>query len=292
MKVWSVMALGAGLALGQQDVLYFNERVPGPGNGDKRVMHFQGPSREVVKGSPYSADKVTETTQTLADGNRIKHTNRSSIARDGEGRTRIETTIEGLGAIGKMEAPLTNIVIEDPVGKASYMLDPKSKVATKTKVEGVMMHKLGAAKIVEDVVITRSVEARGPAQSNVMIQRMRIDSDRNVNKEDLGMKMIEGVEARGMRIKMTIPAGEVGNERPLEVVTETWYSDQLKAVVLSKHSDPRMGESTTKLMNVKLGEPSRSLFEVPADYRVEEGQGMRFEVRDVKEPVIQIKEEI
>ena len=69
---------------------------------------------------------------------------------------------------------------------------------------------------------------------------------------------------------MTIAAGEMGNERPIEVVSERWYSEQLKTLVLTKHSDPRFGDTTLRLTNVRLGEPSALLFEVPADYTVQD----------------------
>ena len=74
---------------------------------------------------------------------------------------------------------------------------------------------------------------------------------------------------------MSIPAGEVGNERAIEVVTETWYSDELKASVLIKHSDPRKGETTTRLSNVCLGEPSKRLFQPPTDYTISENPRVR-----------------
>ena len=74
---------------------------------------------------------------------------------------------------------------------------------------------------------------------------------------------------------MSIPAGEVGNERAIEVVTEIWCSDELKASVLVKHSDPRMGETTTRLSNVRLAEPSKSLFELPTNYKISENPGVR-----------------
>jgi hypothetical protein len=69
---------------------------------------------------------------------------------------------------------------------------------------------------------------------------------------------------------MTIPAGRIGNEQPIQIVTETWYSADLKTVVLSKRSDPRMGETVTRLSNVSRAEPPATLFQVPADYKVSE----------------------
>jgi hypothetical protein len=67
---------------------------------------------------------------------------------------------------------------------------------------------------------------------------------------------------------MTIPAGQIGNDRPIEIDSERWYSPELKALVLSRHVDPRFGETTYHLSNIVLGEPSASLFEVPPDFEV------------------------
>ncbi len=79
---------------------------------------------------------------------------------------------------------------------------------------------------------------------------------------------VEGVEAEGKRITHTIPAGEIGNDRPIEIVSESWYSSELQVLVMTRHSDPRRGETTYRLTNINRAEPDRSLFEVPADYTV------------------------
>ncbi|MEW6126382.1 MAG: hypothetical protein AB1757_04900 [Acidobacteriota bacterium] len=93
---------------------------------------------------------------------------------------------------------------------------------------------------------------------------------REVTTESLGTQNIEGVMAEGKRTTFTIPAGEIGNERPINVVTEEWYSPELQVVVMRKHTDPRQGEMTYRLTNINRLEPARSLFEVPADYTVKE----------------------
>lgn len=86
--------------------------------------------------------------------------------------------------------------------------------------------------------------------------------------EDLGVQSIEGVEATGTRTITTIPAGDIGNERPIEIVYEKWYSNELQLVVMSKHSDPRFGEQTYRLTNIVRSEPDASLFELPSGYKV------------------------
>src|SRR5262249_29941945 len=114
-----------------------------------------------------------------------------------------------------------------------------------------------------------------------------------VSTESLGKQMIEGVEAEGQRVTVTIQAGKIGNERPIVTVNERWYSPELQTVVLSKNSDPRIGETTYKLINIDRSEPNPALFQVPSDYTVEEGPvfpmplegGKRYEIeKRVKKP--------
>jgi hypothetical protein len=94
------------------------------------------------------------------------------------------------------------------------------------------------------------------------------ESSEQVKHEDLGTQTIEGVSAQGKRETVTIPAGEIGNERPIEIVTETWFSPELHTMVLRKHSDPRLGDSTYRLTDIKRNEPDASLFQPPAGTKV------------------------
>jgi hypothetical protein len=91
------------------------------------------------------------------------------------------------------------------------------------------------------------------------------------NTEDLGSQTMEGVLVNGVRTTHTIPAGQIGNERAITIVTEVWTSPDLKTVVYSKRSDPRMGEQTFRLTNIVRAEPSPSLFTVPADFKIMDG---------------------
>ena len=91
------------------------------------------------------------------------------------------------------------------------------------------------------------------------------------NTEDLGSQTMEGVLVNGVRTTHTIPAGQIGNERAITIVTEVWTSPDLKTVVYSKRSDPRMGEQTFRLTNIVHAEPSPSLFTVPADFKIVKG---------------------
>jgi hypothetical protein len=100
-----------------------------------------------------------------------------------------------------------------------------------------------------------------------------------VTTEDLGEQILEGVVARGSRETRTIPAGAIGNERPIDMVMERWYSDALEADVLRRNIDPRFGETTYQLVNVVLGEPSADLFVVPESYELQSGDDAPFEFK-------------
>jgi hypothetical protein len=93
----------------------------------------------------------------------------------------------------------------------------------------------------------------------------------NVQTESLGAQTMEGLQVRGTRITMTIPAGRMGNEQPLQIVTERWYSPDLETPILVKHSDPRRGQTVTRYSNISRAEPAAAAFQVPADYQVQQG---------------------
>lgn len=81
--------------------------------------------------------------------------------------------------------------------------------------------------------------------------------------EHLGNQNIEGVDAEGTRTITTIEAGAIGNDRPIEIVYERWFSKEIGVVVASKRNDPRFGEQTYRLTNIVRAEPDPSLFTLP-----------------------------
>ena len=86
--------------------------------------------------------------------------------------------------------------------------------------------------------------------------------------ELLGSRDFDGVRADGKRTTRTIPAGAIGNEKPIAIVSERWFSPDLNVVVMTRNLDPRGGETVYRLTNIKRGEPSADLFKVPADYKL------------------------
>lgn len=260
-----------------------------PGSAAVEFLSMEMGSSSVVKNAPYAAEAITETVQTLADGNRIVRKNSVAQYRDGEGRTRREFDLQSLGGLGEMaEGPGKSIMIDDPVSKTNYQLHVKTKTAMKMpRGEGLFTMsatRSGMAASSSDVMVFTNAVPASPIVSgqatpadggHVTMTRSIVRSTGGPDAahgkvEDLGSRNIEGVEAKGTRSTMTIAAGKMGNERPIEVVSERWYSEQLKTLVFSKHADPRFGETTLRLTNVRLGEQPALLFEVPADYTVQD----------------------
>lgn len=217
-----------------------------PGNGQFELLlseiRFGG---KVVKGAPYSATVVTENIQVLADGTRITNKGGGKFYRDGEGRTRLERTLTiGGPFVISGDAPKV-VFVYDPVAGVNYMLDEGQRIARKF-----------------------SPPSNSPPSSQAST------SSAQEKVETLGKQIIEGVEAEGLRTTVTIPVGQIGNDRLIEIVSERWDATELKVVVLSKHKDPRLGEVIYRLTNINRGEQPKTLFEVPADYKVFEGGPM------------------
>lgn len=381
----------------------FNIRVPGPqdtiftmtpgapgmswvGQGQEgRMQTFSfamgemGFDNKVVKGAPFTADAVTEFTQTLADGNRISRKSSSQIHRDGEGRTRREFSPFAFNLLPGGPERKNTIQIFDPVANTMLILDPESKTATKgmtfirtqtlpekivrplgspeearmlkfsgsglpgnalkriqptyppeakaagvqgpvqveitindqgdvIEVNPIAGHPLLRASAAEAArqwkfkateVEGKQVKVKGILTFNftladrpeattnqtALLRKIAIGEKRNLRQDSLGKQTIEGIEVEGTRTVETIPAGEIGNEQPIEIVSERWYSNELQTVILSRHNDPRFGENVYRLINITRSEPDPALFQVPSDYTLKEGPAdlpRRVEMRVVK----------
>lgn len=214
---------------------------------------------KLTKGAPYSAVAVSETVQTLGDGNRIRQTTSTTIYRDSTGRIRREVTLK--------DGTTQSISITDPATGVSYTLNPRNRTATKSEfVE--MVKKFDVVRDDEKLKAEKVEVERRKAVELQAVVRDNVSSKKQSLIESLGRQMIEGVEAEGTRTTLTIPAGQIGNDLPINVVSEQWYSQELQLLVMTKHNDPRVGETTYRLTNIGRSEPDRSMFEVPGDYTI------------------------
>ena len=256
--VAGALALAGPAVAGAQHFFGRPELGPGPGMDFLGVREaFEG---KVVKGAPYKAEAVTEVTQSLADGNKISRRTTSTVWRDSSGRTRREVTLAAVGPLVGQDMP-RHVFIHDPVAGTTYVLEPDRKIARRMpgfhEHEGALRH-------------GPEGEHRGPGD-RFFNRRVKGPENGTENTESLGSQTVDGLEATGTRTTVTIPAGAIGNERPIEVVSERWYSPELQVVVSSTHRDPRFGDNAYRLTGIQRAEPDRSLFEVPADYTVKEG---------------------
>jgi hypothetical protein len=222
---------------------------PGGAHGAGFMMHEDIGEGKVVTGVPLSADLVVTRDTTLADGNRIHTENQTKIYRDADGRVRREIGFE-LATPTTGAAKRSMIVITDPVAGKRYMLNPQNKTA-----HVMPMHP--------------PTKWQGPPPDGEAGPASATD---NVNREQLGTKTISGLQAQGTRVTRTIPAGKIGNEKPIQVWTERWYSTDLQLPLTWTHTDPMMGTMTSNLTNINRSAPDASLFQVPSDYTVETGK--------------------
>ena len=242
-------------APGGENAVYMAQEGPGVRISDGQIAFLSAEmplEQEPVKNAPYTATAITESTQTLSDGTHIVNKTSAFLARDSQGRTRREETFAKMGPL-QVQGPKL-IVISDPVSKAEYLLQPGDLTVRTLKHEVV---KIERGDLGERRQIIR--EKLGSEPSG--------ESPKQAQHEDLGTQVIEGVNCQGRRETVTIPTGAAGNDRPLEITSENWYSPELHAMVVRKHSDPRFGESVYRLTEIKLGEPDASLFQVPSDYK-------------------------
>lgn len=254
------------------------------GNGPTTMAAFHLAAMPPVVGAPYSGTITNQSVQTLADGNRIVETFTGSTARDSQGRTRQDAP---LPILGNMSAANSRhlVFIQDPVSQISYTLDLTGKTAQKINApppleDGGPAPNLspaanGPAAALPDKFFVRTegqIPAGGALPPPLAVAGfVEFDDSKQVTTENLGSQTMEGVLVNGTRTTRTIPAGQIGNEQPINIVTEVWFSPDLKTVISSKRSDPRTGEQTFKLTNIVRAEPDPSLFTVPADFTVVDG---------------------
>jgi hypothetical protein len=255
-----------------------------------------------VKGAPYSGEEVSESTQVLGDGTRIHNQRSTQVYRDSEGRMRRETPdeisiwdpVQGVSytldpktqTARKAQVKISQVLTGD--GKAYHISVMQGDRLAMTDSEAFAAGKKAGAEAAQ----TAAAEAAAakdrklaemhaetstfsfstnadPTASGVLVRKLET---RKGQTESLGKQFVEGVESEGTKTTSTIEAGSIGNDRPIQITSERWYSPELQVTMMTKHSDPRSGEETFRLMNVRRGEPGAYLFQLPSGYQVQEMQ--------------------
>jgi hypothetical protein len=311
------LALGTTLASAQapqHDVVFFAK--PGTQMSQGCVPHGHGgppgtfnialnSPAEVVEGAPYSAVGITEVVNTLSDGNRIVHKNTMRYYRDSEGRTRTEYELAAVGPF-TLEKARSVVTINDPVSGKHFVLhegekradifpnslpEPASGAAQKpgTGRRVIMGHHSVGGKPADVVFFagTATSAVRLPHGAGCAPEARKLPQS-----NPLGERVVEGIRAVGSALSYQIPAGEVGNEQPITVRSEQWFSPELRVVVASTHRDPLAGDTTYRLEQINRAEPDPSLFAVPSDFatmEMPEGGAVRtFRLEKPKPDVVPI----
>jgi hypothetical protein len=265
--IWILILAASSCAFGQDgaNAVFYQNYQSGSEKG----------SASAVQGAPYSATITNKSIQTLTDGNRIVQTSTGTTARDAQGRTRQDAALPTIGNLSAANAPHL-VFIQDPVAQTSYTLNLTDKIAQKMP----MFSDVAAGSSVSSSSGAAVTIRMGNAATmgdplalpGIMLQKGLATKEQvQASTEDLGSQTMEGVLVNGVRTTRTIPAGQIGNDKPVDIVTEVWTSPDLRTVVSSKRSDPRMGEQTFQLTNIVRAEPDPSLFTVPADFRIIDG---------------------
>jgi len=243
-----------------QDVLFVRTGLGpmGPGDAMDFIGFEAGLGGKTVTGAPFTATMTVQRTQTLADGNRIDRSTSGTIARDSQGRVRREMTLSAIGAFATSNQGAPHVIfINDVVSGMQYILDPSRRIA-------------------HEVQLRVHVKRAGMRQNG---SDTSVRNAGDVTTTSLGTQTIDGVSAQGTRYTRTIPAGQIGNEKPIVIITERWYSPDLQMYVMTKTTDPVRGDSIRQLTNIQMGEPDPSLFQVPAGYTVQKGPVVRIRRR-------------
>jgi hypothetical protein len=214
-----------------------------------------------VTQAPFSADASTTLRQALPDGTEITRRAAARYYRDGSGRVRVEQKLSGIEALNPAASGQVRITVHpDPSQWKVYTLDPATRTAR--------MGPRFAADAAVGGGYTFAVPLGGVRFMD--FKRAAEAPPRNSEgvEEPLGNRQIEGVDTVGRRVRTTIPAGEFGNDRPIEILDERWESPQLKILVYSRTSDPRFGVVEYRVTNIRRTEPNADLFEVPHDYAI------------------------
>jgi VCBS repeat-containing protein len=236
LSVFPVLLLAVSAALPAQ--------VTGSSSGE--VAHIDGPQTNKV---PYTLTRTSTNVQTLANGATITHSFTVKSARDSEGRTYSEIPLT-LPSGPDPHVDRVHYSVLDPVARTNIIWDNRTKIAIVTH--------MAAPETVQSSEVDAARQPRA------------VRAPKQVTREDLGVRTIVGVEARGTRTTLVVPAGEVGNDQPFTIVTEDWISTQYHIPLLTVHDDPRSGKRTDEVTEFQPGEPNPALFKVPEGYTVRE----------------------
>jgi hypothetical protein len=216
---------------------------------------FGGVGGKTVTGRPLSATEERHTLQILGDGTRIEKTDTDKFYRDDMGRTRTERQ-DG------------TVLLNDPVQGLTAEINANGNTVRR-KASTIFKRAVSAeltAKLDAELASLRVAATSGTPTPSTVEAKLKAEAAAKAarQEEDLGYQSINGVTAQGFRTTTTIPAGQIGNDRPIQIVSERWFSPDLQMNVKTINTDPRFGETTYQLTNILQAAPDPTLFQIPA----------------------------
>ena len=231
----------------------------------------------LVKNVPVSGTVVIQTEQRSGDGENTVKVTSGRVYRDSDGRTRYDELGEMKGPDESVVEAVLKTTINDPAAGVSFIIDPKANTARRKPFFA--QSEPGAE--VRSLPAVSAATKQGSSNSQILPLPNTIDmsqglksanstSSGNAKRESLGQRHIEGTVTDGTRIVMTVPAGKMNNEKPIEIGCERWYSPTLKTWILIECSDSRSGKSSYRLTQIKTDPPPANLFKLPNDTKIRE----------------------
>ena len=208
----------------------------------------------VVTTAPYSAVATKQITREFTDGNRMARTTQvTRYYRDGAGRTRVEREFSQQSAGAKAELQTLLVEIHDPIKGERYLLSPQTKTAEVQK-DRAASHLIRPPLTPPGIIAYWGGLVIGP------------DEHGWSEPESLGEQVMEGVRVVGTRRVYALAAGAVGNEKPIGMTIEQWFSPELGVIVAKTNQGTTGGGANYRLSHIAQGEPDPGLFTVPPDY--------------------------
>lgn len=200
-------------------------------------------------GAPFTLTLETEWVRQLYDGGTTTLVNRRKIARDAAGRIFQERVALVPKSQDRGRSIRSMVQIFDP--------------ATHTRYDCFYLEQTQRCEILNDNRSTATVykpmsPPTGPLPGN----------QGSAIHEDLGKRLIAGVETEGTHDTLIYNPGVYGNDREMTVENEFWWSPQIGLNLLSIRNDPRTGKQTFTVTELVLGDPDPALFEVPEGFQM------------------------
>jgi hypothetical protein len=197
--------------------------------------------------APFFATLVTEAVKFAADGGSMTFVNERHIARNAEGRIYEERWLL-VPKGGKVKSMMNWIQVADPKQRTLYNCSPQRHVC--------------------DLLVYNPESDLSAASLRKGSTHPLENGDGSDVWEDLGTRNILGIETEGVRETTVTNVGVLGNDQPLNSMSEYWHSQQLGINLLSIRSSPYFGKQTFTITDLSSGEPDASLFKVPDAYAV------------------------